>query len=72
MPARVFSVNYVSLYVYFTLMNLVLLCGQVGRIQLQRIISRCRCQFFYAWYGDIEDEPLDNVTVPVSQRLLNN
>jgi len=41
------------------------LLHQDGGVQLQRIISRCRCQFFYAWYGDVEDEALGEVTMPV-------
>lgn len=34
--------------------------------QLQRIISRCRCQFFYAGYGEIEDTDGTQVPPPVS------
>lgn len=36
--------------------------GSVGQsVQLQRIVSRCRCQFFYAGYGEVESEQLPEV-----------
>ncbi|XP_017781578.1 PREDICTED: protein KIAA0100 [Nicrophorus vespilloides] len=31
--------------------------GDDGPIQLQRIVSRCKCEFFYAGYGDISVDP---------------
>ncbi|CAI9740932.1 Hypothetical predicted protein [Octopus vulgaris] len=30
-------------------------------VQLQRIVSRCRCQFFYAGYGEVESEQFPEV-----------
>ena len=39
-------------------------------VQLQRIISRCRCQFFYAGYGEVEDDTLPEVPLPVSMLSL--
>ncbi|KAK6192150.1 hypothetical protein SNE40_003678 [Patella caerulea] len=33
-------------------------------IQLQRIISRCKCQFFYANYGDLKPNELPEVPLP--------
>ncbi|ESO97897.1 hypothetical protein LOTGIDRAFT_228425 [Lottia gigantea] len=35
-----------------------------GTIQLQRIISRCKCQFFYANYGDVKPNQLPEVPLP--------
>lgn len=36
-------------------------------IQLQRIIARCGCQFFCAWYGEVKDEPLQEIPIPPSE-----
>ena len=35
-------------------------------VQLQRIISRCKCQFFYAHYGEVDPSTLPEVPLPVS------
>lgn len=44
-------------------------------LQLQRIVSRCRCQFFYASYGEnVNPESFDCLEVPptVSSSVLPN
>lgn len=33
-------------------------------LQLQRIVSRCRCEFFYADYGDISVDPEGVAEIP--------
>ena len=38
-------------------------------VQLQRIISRCKCQFFYADYGEADPNTLPHVPLPVSHHL---
>ena len=37
-------------------------------VQLQRIISRCKCQFFYAHYGEVDPSTLPEVPLPVSSK----
>ncbi|XP_066998211.2 protein hobbit [Anabrus simplex] len=43
--------------------------GENPPIQLQRIVSRCRCEFFYAGYGESSIDPgtLDEVPPPPSE-----
>ncbi|XP_069135589.1 protein hobbit-like isoform X1 [Argopecten irradians] len=36
-------------------------------VQLQRIISRCKCQVFFASYGDVDDETLPEIPPPPSE-----
>ena len=38
---------------------------QANTTQLQRIISRCKCQFFYASFGEVENNSLPEVPLPV-------
>lgn len=38
--------------------------GQDGPVQLQRIVSRCKCEFFYAAYGDTNIDPSTLEEVP--------
>ncbi len=33
-------------------------------VQLQRIISRCKCQFFYAHYGEVDSNTLPDIPIP--------
>ena len=37
-----------------------------AHVQLQRIISRCKCQIFYAGYGEVDDKSLVEVAAPGS------
>ena len=41
-------------------------------VQLQRIISRCKAQFFYASYGEVENNSLPEVPLPVSSDFASN
>lgn len=50
--------------------NLALVCDfRFYVFQLQRIVSRCKCEFFYAGYGDTSLDPstLDEVSPPTSE-----
>lgn len=38
--------------------------GEVHPIQLQRIVSRCKCEFFYVSYGDTSIDPSSLTEVP--------
>lgn len=38
--------------------------GEVHPIQLQRIVSRCKCEFFYVSYGDTSIDPSSLIEVP--------
>lgn len=38
--------------------------GENPPIQLQRIVSRCKCEFFYAGYGDTSIDPSTLAEVP--------
>lgn len=38
--------------------------GQVNPVQLQRIVSRCKCEFFYVSYGDTSIDPSGLTEVP--------
>ncbi|CAH1800960.1 unnamed protein product [Owenia fusiformis] len=40
--------------------------GALG-VQMQRIISRCRCQFFYASFGEVDSTTLKEVPQPPSE-----
>lgn len=47
-------------YSYF----LYLLVYNIFLFQLQRIVSRCKCEFFYADYGDISVDPEGIAEIP--------
>ena len=62
-----------SLYLCKLLPNIVVLLWQKSAageqtVQLQRIIHRCSCKFYYANYGDVDPNSLSEVPLPV--RLL--
>lgn len=38
--------------------------GEVHPVQLQRIVSRCKCEFFYVSYGDTSIDPSSLIEVP--------
>ncbi|OWF48647.1 protein KIAA0100-like isoform X2 [Mizuhopecten yessoensis] len=40
---------------------------QKPAVQLQRIISRCKCQVFFASYGEVDDETLPEIPPPPSE-----
>ncbi|XP_064647364.1 protein hobbit-like isoform X2 [Lineus longissimus] len=42
-------------------------CTDNNSVQLQRIISRCKCQFFYASYGEADPNTLPEVPPPPSE-----
>ncbi|XP_055373341.1 protein hobbit [Condylostylus longicornis] len=46
--------------------------GEVQPVQLQRIVSRCKCEFFYVSYGDtIDPNTITEVPPPPSEETLS-
>ncbi|BFZ05396.1 hypothetical protein BsWGS_08435 [Bradybaena similaris] len=41
--------------------------GPADTVQLQRIIYRCSCKFFYANYGDVDPNSLPEVPLPMTE-----
>ena len=59
----------ILLYCYITVkvtVNIVFQVADDKQIQLQRIISRCKCQVFYAGYGEADPNEVASLPAPVS------